>query len=387
MSILTYKPEREGRLATELEEYIRSGIRRGELKPGQRLGSAKQLAKYWKTSYGAVRQSLETLAAKGLVERRARAGTFVASDTETAGVESDARHIIGLLVPDIRIPEYAQVTRALQDAGQKAGFEILVSSTDNDRARYDQSVLRHLKAGVGGLVLVSPQQARISLQTLVEIENSGVPIVNYARTVDVVTWPTVQTDVYQAVYLPIRHLCELGRRQIAFLSYPAPDAYGMQMHYALYRAAAEAGLNASNIIELTLPDNFYLKSWSDTGSLFQMLNDWLDENPKVDAVCCMHDHIATTMLNVLSQRGARVPEDVAVTGHGGCADFFGIAPGELTSVDTRLDLAAAEMVRLLQTGGEPTNGDAPAVVCIQPQLTIGRSTVKDFKPVPSAQGT
>src|SRR4051794_25224882 len=92
-----------GRLSTELEVLIREAIDCGELKPGQRLGSAKQLAKHWKASYGAVRQSLETLAAKGLVERRARAGTFISSSPETVGTKvGPARDIIGLLVPDIR---------------------------------------------------------------------------------------------------------------------------------------------------------------------------------------------------------------------------------------------------------------------------------------------
>jgi DNA-binding transcriptional regulator YhcF (GntR family) len=140
MSIASYKPDRRVRLATQLEEYIRSGIRRGDLKAGQRLGSAKQLAEEWNTTYGAVRQSLETLAAKGLVERRARAGTFLAPSPEPSDSEAGPRSIIGLLVPDIRMPEHGLVTRCLQDAGQKAGFDVLVSSTDNDRDRYDQSV-------------------------------------------------------------------------------------------------------------------------------------------------------------------------------------------------------------------------------------------------------
>src|SRR4051812_15696871 len=99
MSVLARKPRGSGRLSADLEGMIRSAIQRGELKPGQRLGSAKQLAKLWKTSYGAARQSLELLAAKGLVERRPRAGTFVTSNSATLGIGADARKIVGLLVP------------------------------------------------------------------------------------------------------------------------------------------------------------------------------------------------------------------------------------------------------------------------------------------------
>src|SRR5688572_2960884 len=229
MPILARKPQGDRRLSTELEELIRSAIQRGELKPGQRLGSARQLAKHWKASYGAVRQSLETLAAKGIVVRRPRAGTFVSSDPSASDVGGGRRNIIGLLVPDIRMPEYSLVTRHLQDAAHEARLELLVSSTDNERERYDQSVLRHIEAGVGGLVLVSPQQARISLETLLEIKKSGIPVVNYARTLDVAGWPSVLTDVFQAVYLPVKHLCELGRKRIGFLTYPSHDSLSPQM--------------------------------------------------------------------------------------------------------------------------------------------------------------
>ena len=165
-------------------------------------------------------------------------------------------------MPDIRIPDYSLIARHLQDAGHKANFEVLVSSTDNEREqRPDQSVTAHLKAGVGGLVLVAPHQGRLSLSTLVELEKSGVPVVNYARRVDVVSWPTVQTDTTQAVYLPVKHLCEVGRRRIGYLSYPS-DTHGAEMMFGLYRAVAEAGLNAENISKLEIPDTTYLTSWS-----------------------------------------------------------------------------------------------------------------------------
>jgi len=375
MPTFAAKPQRARRISTDLEELIRGAIERGELKPGQRLGSAKQLAKFWKTSYGAARQSLELLAAKGLVERRPRAGTFVSSNAETLGTQSDARNIIGLLVPDIRIPDYSLIARHLQDAGHKANFEVLVSSTDNERERYDQSVLRHLKAGVGGLVLVAPHQGRLSLSTLVELEKSGVPVVNYARRVDVVSWPTVQTDTTQAAYLPVKHLCDIGRRRIGYLSYPS-DTHGAEMMFGLYRAIAEAGLTAENISILEIADTNYLSSWSDRSSLEQILEKWLDENPKLDAVCCMHVHIAATLLTLLSRRGVRVPEDIAVTSHGNMPEVFGVGAGELTTVDTHSDKAAEEMVRVLRHRSDDPGDQLPSIISIQPQLLIGRSTVK-----------
>jgi LacI family transcriptional regulator len=386
MLILSRKPQPNVTLSAELEELIREAIHSGKLKPGQRLGSAKQLAKHWKTSYGAVRQSLETLAAKGLVERRARAGTFVSSSSELVGTGIGAKNVIGLLVPDIRVPEYSLITRCVQDAGHQAGLEVIVSSTDNDRARYDQSILRHLQAGVGGLILASPHHAKVSLQTLLEIEKSGTPAVNYARPIDVVRWPTVQTDLFQAVYLLVRHLCDLGRKRIAFFTYGAPDIHFTQMHYGLYRAIADSGLNGSNIVEFLIPDDFYLNGWTDTNSLALAIIDWLDQHPKIDAICCMHDHIATVVLGVLRQRSVRVPDDIAVTGCGHIAEYFGLQSGTLTTVDTHVDKAAAEMIRILQSPADPKRENQPSIITIPPELVTGSSTLSNGGPIAPKHG-
>jgi LacI family transcriptional regulator len=364
------------RLAPELEALIREAIDAGRLKPGQKLGSARQLAKEWKTSYGAVRQSLESLAAKGLVERRARAGTFISSDALPAERQGNYKNVIGLLIPDIRIPEYSLVTRCVQDAGHQAGVEVIVSSTDNDRARYDQSIRRHLEVGVGGLILTSPTQSKISLEALLEIEQSGTPVVNYCNAIDVVRWPTVRSNISQAIELLISHLCDIGKKRIGFLTYGSTDGYINMIHDGLYRAMSKVGLNFSNIVEFTLPDTLYLNGWKDNDTLTKSLNSWLDAHPDIDAICSMHDHIAAVMLSVLKERSIDVPEQIAVASCGNMGEFFGLAPGILTTVNTHVDKAAMEMVRILQSPAQYKSDDQPPIVSIDQELVLGTSTVK-----------
>lgn len=381
MGSVASKSRHGQRSALDVEAHIRDAIERGELKAGAYLGSAEKLARQLNSTYGAVRQALEILAVKGLLVRKPRAGTFVSSAAATIGIDPSRRSIIGLMIPDIRLPDCALIARHLQDALSAANLEVLISSTDNERERYDQSVLRHLQAGVGGLVLISPQQARISLSTLLEIEKSGVPVVNYARPIEAVPWPTVQTDVFQHVYLPMRHLCDLGRRKIAFLSYPLEGQIGAEMHYALYRAAAESS-PAAEISELQVSEEFYLNGWSDNRGLRQRLSEWLDEHPDIDAACCLHDHIAAALLRVLADRGLRVPEDVAVTGSLDSAESFGLAPGELTTVNTCIDVAMEQVVKFLLQGRHDTDHQKAPFVAIKPRLVLGRSTIGNT--VPSA---
>ena len=61
----------------EITEQLRHLISQGELQPGTRLPSIKDLAKQWNTNYFTVQSALTPLANEGLIERAPRRGTFV----------------------------------------------------------------------------------------------------------------------------------------------------------------------------------------------------------------------------------------------------------------------------------------------------------------------
>ncbi len=143
------------------------------------------------------------------------------------------RSIIGLLVPDIRTPDGTLVTRHMQDVCNAAHLEVLVSSTDNDRERFDQIIARHIKAPSVDWRSCRRRVESCRWKLWPPWKRAGF-LVSYARSLDVTNWPTVQTDVYRAAYIAIEHLCGLGRRRIAFLSYPSPIA--SQMRLGVYRA-------------------------------------------------------------------------------------------------------------------------------------------------------
>jgi GntR family transcriptional regulator/MocR family aminotransferase len=67
-----------------LHERLLAAIRSGELPPGARLPSARQLAAEWGLARGAVDEALDQLQAEGLVQRRVGRGSFVAAGPRRA---------------------------------------------------------------------------------------------------------------------------------------------------------------------------------------------------------------------------------------------------------------------------------------------------------------
>lgn len=65
-------------------EDIEARIRSGELRPGARLRSERDLAAYYGRAYGTIRKAIALLRARGLVETRHGQGNYVAGEKEQA---------------------------------------------------------------------------------------------------------------------------------------------------------------------------------------------------------------------------------------------------------------------------------------------------------------
>ena len=70
-------------LHRQISESLRLSIIRGEFPQGARLPTIHEIAKKWKTSYFTAQTALTPLVAEGLLERRRRFGTVVASGKRT----------------------------------------------------------------------------------------------------------------------------------------------------------------------------------------------------------------------------------------------------------------------------------------------------------------
>lgn len=79
-----FKPIRPKKISEEIVEQIKALISEGELKPGERVPSERELASLLGVSRPSVREAIMVLEAMGLVESRQGGGTFVRSLTENA---------------------------------------------------------------------------------------------------------------------------------------------------------------------------------------------------------------------------------------------------------------------------------------------------------------
>ena len=81
---IVFEPIRPKKISEEIVEQIKTLISRGELKPGDRVPSERELASMLGVSRPSVREAIMVLDAMGFLETKQGGGTFVRTLTETS---------------------------------------------------------------------------------------------------------------------------------------------------------------------------------------------------------------------------------------------------------------------------------------------------------------
>lgn len=81
---IVFEPIRPKKISEEIVEQIKTLISRGELKPGDRVPSERELAAMLGVSRPSVREAIMVLDAMGFLETKQGGGTFVRTLTETS---------------------------------------------------------------------------------------------------------------------------------------------------------------------------------------------------------------------------------------------------------------------------------------------------------------
>jgi len=381
--------KRSGKTLYEtVESRIYDDIVRSNFQPGQRLSSPDVIATQFNVSEGTVRHALQRLAAKKIIVRKPRSGTFVNTDfrelnkTSELTSENQGRCTdnIVLLVPRVECPDWANLAGGLYDAVSKNGLDLSIANTENDPNQYEKLIDRHLKANVFGLAFATGSIPQLKLETLLMLQKSGMPIVCLFGTLGGFGWPTILSDIGSQAYIATKHLCEIGRKKIAYVGSSRPlgvlasESTVTQNGYM--RALLEFGRAYNPELQ------FFIDDWSEYSvcakkeeELSQRLESWLASRD-LDAVFCTSDHTAYPAIAALRRLDKKVPGDVAVVGCGNLGKYHQSISCELSTVDICIGEIAAKACELLIAMRKGEKIPENLVIPIQGRLLIGQSTVR-----------
>lgn len=303
----------------QLLDSLTADIVRGRYKPGQKLPSEAALVKKFATSRITAGRAVRELQLRGLVDRVAGSGTFVRAITR----QQHGSLLFGLLIPDLGETEiFEPICQGIANAPEGAGHALIWGHTDTTLPSKEEQAWQlcqqYIARGVSG-VFFAPlefelESDRANRRILAALKKAGIAVVLLDRRPGSMPERSrpdlVGLNNRQAGYIATEHLIQLGCKRIGFLAYhgAVPTVTDRIAGYreALFAHGLRANVNAVLYSEASVKSS-------------------------VEALVCVNDHVARTLIQGFSARKVGVPEEVRIVGIDDLP-WAGLLPVPLTTV-------------------------------------------------------
>lgn len=265
--------------------------------------------------------------------------------------------------PDIRVmmdPFFAMVITGITEALRETDVQLvlLMSRADDDAGR----TLRYLRGGhVDGAIVVSHHRSDSWVEQLAESSLPTIFIGRPWKAQPPVTY--VDTDNYDGGRLAARHLAEAGATRLATVAGPADMTAATDRLRGWQDGLREAGLDTDLVVHADFT----------TAGGAEAAGRLLESNAGIDGMFAASDLMALGVLEVLHQRGLRVPDDVALVGYDNHAMSATTTPALTTVINPMVDMAVRAGAMLLEEIEAPGTHPVPEVY--PATLVVRESTV------------
>jgi DNA-binding LacI/PurR family transcriptional regulator len=281
-------------------------------------------------------------------------------DPIARALREGSTRIIGMIVPVIGNPFFAQLVDAVEEEVHRAGFELLLADSHGFVSEEARRLTVFGDRKVDGVVIVPSD--RITSAAGLRAMPTGVAIVQIDRSTGSGVADFVGVDNEVGVRLVVEHLLERGIRSIAYAGADDITSNGSERWDAFQRAVAGSPLRVA------APHRGEFSIASGT----RAADELLARDPLADAIVAGSDLIAIGLIARLRERGVRVPEDVLVTGFDG-TELSQIYSPSLTTVVQPVAGIAAEAISYL-VGRIQGSESAVRSSRVAPELRLGLST-------------
>jgi LacI family transcriptional regulator len=244
--------------------------------------------------------------------------------------------LVGIVLPGIGNPFFAELVEALERALRKYRLEIILGDSSGSVEEEARRIETMVDRKVDGL-LVIPIHHEDSAATLRQAARHVV-LVQVDRRVDGVVADYVGLDNAAGIRLALEHLAHEACREVLFVSETGATSTGWARLQAFdFMIKQVPGLVARPPILGSFTMEFGRQSVVDLMRRRRRLPD---------AIVCGADFIALGVVRELLLRGAKVPEEVRVTGFDGIV-FTELCDPPITTLRQPVSAIAAEAARLL----------------------------------------
>jgi DNA-binding LacI/PurR family transcriptional regulator/signal transduction histidine kinase len=267
-------------------------------------------------------------------------------ETASGKTRRAAHRVVGVFTAQLDDAYQVALWRGIERRARERGLGIVTFAGHRIHSPVTAEAAANFSYDIGGpravdgLIIVASTIATFLRREQVEAlfsSHRGVPLVSVGPAPHGI--PAVAADGAHAMAELARHLVvHHGRRRFALITGPEGHPEAEERERALRRTLAELGVDFDE--RLSVRGSFLRESGAAAAERL------LAAGARFDALLCMNDGMALGALEVLRRAGARIPDDIAVTGFDGIEAGRAVTP-PLTTVIQPFDELGDRAVDLL----------------------------------------
>ncbi len=280
------------------------------------------------------------------------------------GLASGKTFIVGLVVPDLLHPFFAEFAKSLNGVLRAHEYGLILASSEEDPRIEQQEIRTVLARGIDALLIASCQPR---LHGFYGVEDQRKPFILIDRDFPHLGAHFVGTDDHAAGLLATRHLLSTGKRRIAHIAAPelAPGADRLRGYKD---ALKEHGLSVRE--RYVISNSRVEELGEDVG--YQGMRKLLRRKPRPDAVFCYNDLTAIGAIHATLEAGLSIPGDVAFIGCGNVrySDYLRVPLSSVDQLTSQLGEEAGKLALALIAN----HTTAPKHIRVKPKIVVRASS-------------
>lgn len=265
-------------LYKKIQEDIRFQIRTGQLRPGDRVPSEKDLAGHYHVSQITSKNAINGLAEEGILIRHRGKGTFVNATYEDLPAMSRNKGFIGLILPSMKTKVDQRIMNAIEQYVRESGYYLLVKITQESPLEESKAIDDLLLLRVKGLIIFPIEQEMYN-NDLLRLTLNRFPLVMLDRYMKEIETYSVAADNLDGACRAVGYLLGKGHKHIAFVTVKVTNSATADRAVGFERAFLDRNLPIHKNLWCTLG----IKDIA-TGRSVSIIQEFLQDNPAITAV-------------------------------------------------------------------------------------------------------
>ncbi|MCD6462638.1 MAG: LacI family DNA-binding transcriptional regulator [Thermotogae bacterium] len=224
-------------------------------------------------------------------------------DTRARSLKEGSTRTIGILIPDMGNPFFANAVAAMERVLFPMGYSFFLCVTEEDNEKERINLQKLLSYNVDG-ILAAPVDRIKNIKLYKQIQSKGIPLVFFDRRIVDLKVPYAVTDNRDGVYKLMDYLKKMGHESLGIITLHRESYTGMERLNAAIERAKELGMEVR--------ENWIKDGKSTQRGAYEAAKELFKERKLPTALFVCNNVMTLGVMKALKELSISVPDSISL---------------------------------------------------------------------------